>query len=309
MRTRPFLPLIAGLFLAQMVLIASSVKHDLGNPVAVDRASDSSVYVLSADRYIRRFDISGEQITLKGQFPVTGTPVDFTYSRSGQVESLFVCSINFGKGVISRYSTDGNLMKSWWLWHPCGGVDYDPDLQILYFGTTDTREIYRIDLKTDTSPESLSQLPQMQKMGPIALDSTGKVLYIGDIAGGVLFEFDIANRSVRTLISGLGAVAALYADPNSQALYIVDSVARTVLLTKLGPPPQGQQASTQAKSQKPTQKGKFANIPTQVVTHAPELRSPSGVVPLDNGRYLVSDYGANALFLVSANGKVSSRFP
>jgi hypothetical protein len=121
------------------------------------------------------------------------------------------------------------VMKTWWLWHPCGGVDYDPAGQVLYFGTTDTREIYRIDIKADSNPESLSQLPQMQKMGPIALDSAAKILYIGDIAGGVLFEFDLSNHSARTLISGLGTVAALYTDPNSRSLYIVDSVARTVL--------------------------------------------------------------------------------
>jgi hypothetical protein len=90
----------------------------------------------------------------------------------------------------------------------------------------------------------------------------------------------------------------------------VDSVARTVLLAKLGPPGSSQRRDlTRDKSRKPTQKGLSAKITTQVVTRAPELRSPSGIVPLDNGRYLVSDYGANALFLISAKGVVSSHFP
>ncbi len=288
--------LIIVFFFAQINIAGSSVQRELGQPIALERASDSIIYVLSADRNIRTFNVSGERLTLKGQFSITGSPIDFTYSRSGPIESIFVCSINIGKGVISRYSMDGKLMRSWWLWHPCGGVDYDPGQQVLYFGTTDTREIYRIDVRADTGPESLSQLPKMEKMGPVVLDRGGKSLYVGDIAGGFLFEFDIVSRSSRSLISGLGSVSALYTDPNSGSLYIVDSVARKVFVAE-------------PNSQKTPQKRGSANIPTRIITHAPELRSPSGIVPLDNGRFLVSDYGANALFIISAHGTLISRFP
>jgi hypothetical protein len=281
----------------------------LGNPVAVDRASDSLFYVLSADRNVRRFNISGERITLNAQFAVTGSPVDFTYSRSGEVESLFICSINFGKGVISRYSVDGKLMQSWWLWHPCGGIDYDPGRQAVYFGATDTREIYRIDIRADTTPQSLGELPAMEKMGPIALDSTGRTLFVGDISGGALFEFDIPSRSSRTVTTQFGTVAALYVDPTSRSLYIVDSVARTVFVATLDSlAPKRPTSSGRSSANRPITKSSV-KIAAQIVSRAPELRNPSGVIPIDNGRYLISDYGVNALFLVASDGKVSASFP
>jgi hypothetical protein len=303
------------LVLAQALLASSVARHNLGNPVAIDRASDSAIYVLSADREVRRFAVSGERIVPdpKGQFPVVGSPVDFTYSRFGQVESLFICSINLGKGVISRYSLEGKVIGSWWLWHPCGGLDYDPTEQILYFGTTDTREIYRIDIKSDRGPESLGLLPPMEKMGPVALDHTRKILYVGDISGGALFEFNLATRSSRTLTSEgahFGTIAALYVDLTSQSLCIVDGVAQTVLSTKLGSPsPSGQQTSTASRAVSRRQNTPPSGQQTHIIVHDPQLINPSGVVPLDRGRYLVSDYEANALFLVSADGKIVARFP
>jgi hypothetical protein len=292
-----------------MIFVARSVQRELGNPVAVDRASDSLVYVLSADRNVRRFYISGGRITLNAQFAVTGSPVDFTYSRSGEIESLFICSINLGKGMISRYSVDGKLMKSWWLWHPCGGIDYDPGQQAVYFGTTDTREIYRIGIHADATPQSLGQLPAMERMGPIALDSTGRTLFVGDISGGALFEFDIPSRSSRTVTTQFGTVAALYVDPRSRSLYIVDSVARTVLVAKLDSLVQKRPTSSgRSSANRPITKSSV-KIAAQIVSRAPELRNPSGVIPIENGHFLISDFEVNALFLISSDGKVGARFP
>lgn len=307
MRKTGAVRLIASLA-AGVLMLGASAKRNLGAPVAMDRAGDSTIYVLSADRNIRRFEISGQGFSQSGEFPVDGFPIDFTYSQSDQVESLFVCSTLAGKGAISRYATDGKLMGRWWLWHPCGGVDFDQNEHALYVGAADTGEIYRIDVRSQAGAVSIGELPHMEKMGPIALDAAGKKLYVGDVAGGVVFEFDILAKVGRKLIWGLGGVAGLYFDPRSQSLYIADTVAKSILVAKIGPASSPQRVvSNQAPSK--TRKQTSASLPTEVVVRDPAFRAPSGVLPVGEGRYAVSDYSANALFLVASDRTIASHFP
>jgi hypothetical protein len=142
-----------------------AIRPELVSPIAIDRISDTEFYILSSDGTVRRVRNSGGTFQQSSKFAIQGFPIDFTYSVSDQIASLFVCSTLAGKGVLSRYATDGSLMKRWWLWHTCGGVDFDPENHALYAATTDTHEIYRLDIRRGGDPEFVGELPGTGKIG------------------------------------------------------------------------------------------------------------------------------------------------
>jgi hypothetical protein len=282
------------------------MRPELSGPVAVDRISDSEFFVLSSDGSIRRLLNTGNNFQQVAKFSVQGFPIDFTYSVSEGVASVFVCSAIVDKGVISRYSTDGALMKHWWLWHTCGGLDFDPQEHMLYVASTDTNEIYRLDVRKDGQLESIGELPIAGKLGPIVVDSDRKLVYASDIAEGKVYEYDVAKRFSRVIAANLGSPVALFFDAKTKLLYVADATAKRILALTINRSRQGRQSSIL--TSRPT-KQSTSNLTVRVLLQSANLRSPSGVVPAGNGELVISDYGANRIFVVSSNGQVSFQYP
>lgn len=299
MHTNGLTALFVAVWLGTALPAGGGTRVDLGGPVAIDRASDTDFYVLSSDATVRRLRKSGNRFEQLGKFSIQGFPIDFTYSVSEQIPSLFVCSTLTGKGVISRYSTDGLLMNRWWLWHTCGGVDFDYKDHALYTAITDTSELYRIDIRKDTPPESVGELPREGKIGPIAVDAARKLVYVSDLSKGVVYEYDLVKRSTRTIATRLGSPVALYFDSETQLLYVADATAKRILSVSLtrGAPHQASKSAktTSAKVQGILQNGAFA--------------APSGIVRGPDGDLVISDYDADRVFVVSPSGEVRFRYP
>ncbi len=301
-------------FTSRILVIAALVslrasggeRPDLGGPVAIDRISDTEFYVLSSDGTVRKLRNSGETFQQVGEFTIQGFPIDFTYSVSDQTASLFVCSTLAGKGVVSRYAPDGSLMKRWWLWHTCGGLDFNPDDHTLYAATTDTNELYRLDVRSGGDPKSVAELPKTGKVGPIAVDSAHKLIYTSDISEGIVYEYDLVKRSSRIVASNLGSPVALYFDAGSNLLYVADATGKRVFSVPSNLRSQMRQGANQPPKMA-TSRPARAGI--RVIIQDNGLSSPSGVVRGANGDLLISDYGANRIFVLSATGQIKMRYP
>jgi DNA-binding beta-propeller fold protein YncE len=283
-----------------------AIRPELGSPVAIDRISDTEFYILSSDGTVRRLRNSGGTFQQSSKFSIQGFPIDFTYSVSDQIASLFVCSTLAGKGVLSRYATDGSLMKRWWLWHTCGGLDFDPENHALYAATTDTHEIYRLDIRKGGDPEVVGELPGTGKIGPIAVDSRRNLLYASDVSDGIVYEYNLTRRSSRAIASDLGSPVALYFDFQSQLLYVADATAKRILY--ISPSPASRIRQTAQQKSRGT-KSASPGVVVRILIKESGLDSPSGVVRGANGDLVVSDYAGNRIFVVSAIGQIKMRYP
>ncbi len=291
------------LFLARHSPANVGPRGDLGHPVAIDRASDSEFYVLSGDATIRRLRVSENGLEQDAEFSIQGFPIDFTYSVSEQVPSLFVCGTLSQKSVISRYSTDGVLLKRWWLWHTCGGIDFDYVDHALYIASSDTNEIYRLDISKNDGPKSIGELRVSGeiKIGPIAVDSTRGLIYASDLSMGIVYEYDPGKHATRVVASNLGLPVSLYCDSSNRLLYVADSAAKRILYLSLNP--------DESVSRQQAAKSGSTNAKITVVVEKGPLANPSGVVPAGPGLVAACDFLANKVFVLSLSGQVKFQYP
>lgn len=286
-----FAALSLALWVFASILGNAVTRPNLSGPIAIHRSSDTEFYVLSSDGSVRRLRNTGTGFKQSGEFSIQGFPVDFTYSVSDQVASLFVCSTQLGKSAISRYAVDGSVMQRWWLWHPCGGVDFDYSEQVLYVAGTDDNGLYRLDIRTNDQPQSVGELPSGH-IGPIVVVPGRKLIYVGNVSEGVVYEYDITTRKFRNIAANLGSPISLAYDPDNRLLYVVDGTRSRVLSLSLD-----------AAGVKPTKPQ------VRVILKDRELHYPTSVARDSKGDLIISDSYANRIFAVSIDGVVKFRYP
>jgi len=60
------------------------------------------------------------------------------------------------------------------------------------------------------------------KLGPLAFDEVGRNIYVGDVAAGAIYQYSMATKVSKVLISNLSTPTALSFYSESSRLYIAD---------------------------------------------------------------------------------------
>jgi hypothetical protein len=271
-----------------MVTVASPDR--LKKPTAVDKISSGDLYVLDSSGAVFRLAPSGTSLAVKSSFnlPSFSYPTDLVSARLFTKLTLLITTNNQNFGFVSQYSPDGKLEYTWTFRNGVAGLDVDYDSHIVYVASSNSPEIYQINLQpsTQTSPTFTGSVLGARQLGPLVMDMGKKLLFVADLISGQIFEFNIKTRKSRILANNLSSPQGLLLSADSTLLYIADGPRRKIYVMDL-------------------KRGKA--IP-QVFTAVPEFRNPSGLARLADGRLVVADDEAGSLFLLSKTGMLQSTF-
>ena len=217
--------------------------------------------------------------------PVTLTPADMAYSRAGGQESVLIAGSQMGRGIVARYALDGTELHTWTFRNICSGIDFDAASHAAYVATSDSNEIYRVDVQ-GTDSKFVARIPNATKLGPLAFDQVGGNIYVADVAAGAIYQYSMATKVSKVLVSNLSTPTALSFDSESSRLYIADPGRRAIF-------------TVDTRSNKP--------IMTEFLSGP--LKSPYGMALILSDRMAVADYGASSILVFSSKGALLFRFP
>ncbi len=258
------------------------------HPVMVDtNGPGTDLFVVDSSDTLHQLRISQNALQeySKASLPAELTPADMTWASDGGQESVLIAGTESGRGVVVSFSLQNKSVKTWNFRNICSGIDFVSRSHSAYVATSDSNEIYRLDLQA-AKPEYLTRIEDATKLGPVAFDETRQAIYVADVAAGRIYQYSIVSKTSKVLVTGLSAPTALVFDSGTNRLYVADPGLRAVL-------------TIDPTSTKPTATA-FASDP---------LRAPYGLTLISNGRVAVADYGANAMLIFSGKGEFLSRFP
>jgi DNA-binding beta-propeller fold protein YncE len=247
---------------------------------ALDGFPDRGYYILTSDGNVLRY-APGKQSKLQFQnqfsLPQKSIPFDITYSLYKQQESAIVTTwvdtIRFG--FIYRFAPDGTVLHYWTTRQRPAGIDYNEKDHSIYFVTSDSNEIYRIDLD-ESEAKYICDVPGAKLLGPLALDTAANVAYVGDIETGNIFAVDLVSHKTKEAWPAVGAPSAFRLDATNRVLYIADTARSKILAVSLKTP----------------------NQDPQIVFQSSKIHYPSGIAPWTGSSLLVTDYTAGAVFAI-----------
>jgi sugar lactone lactonase YvrE len=208
-----------------------------------------------------------------------------TYASSDGQESLLIAGTESGRGAVVRYSLDGRSLKTWSFRNICSGIDFVPKTHSAYIATSDSNEIYRLNLQ-GTEIAYVTRIENATKLGPMAFNEARQEIYVADVASGRIYQYSIAAKASKVLATGLSAPTALTFDPETRRLFIADPGRRGIF-------------SVDTRSSKPVA-AEFASN---------SLKAPYGMALISKSRVAVADYGANTVLVFSIKGELLFRFP
>jgi DNA-binding beta-propeller fold protein YncE len=280
------LALVLGLFTTVAQEVQNYSKFE--RPIMVDsNGPGSELFVLDTwgTLHVLRVTPTSLQESASVSLPAELIPSDMAYASFGGEESVLVAGTQSGGGIVARYGVTGKLLQTWAFRNVCSGIDFVASNHSAYVATSDSNEIYQLDLqKADIT--FVSRIPGASKLGPLAFDESKQKIYVADIAAGDIYEYALATKSSKVLIANLSAPTALSFDPDAALLYIADPGRRAIF-------------TVNPRSTKP--------VATQFVSSP--LKSPYGMALMSNDRLAVADYGANSIFVFSDHRKLLFRFP
>ena len=262
------------------------VKHE--RPVMMDsNGSGSELFVVDSAAVVHELHVTerGLEEHRAISLPAEFTAADMAYVSSSGQDSLLVAGAQSGQGVVLMYSLDGKQLKSWSLQNLCSGIDYGAASHSGYVATSDSNEIYRLDV-LGSEFTYVTKILEATKLGPLALDETHKQIYVADVASGRIYQYSLENRVAKVLVSGLSAPTALTFDPETRRLVIADPGRKAIL-----------RVDTNAKN------------PNASSFASDSLKAPYALALLSKGRIAVADYGAGAVVVFSSNGALLLHFP
>jgi len=260
----------------------------LEHPVMVDsNASGSELFVLDAAGTLHALQVGTNKLQESGTFAVSPelTPADMAYASWSGQEALLIAGMQAGHGVVMSYSLDGRALKTWELPNLCSGIDFSAKTHSAFVATSDSREIFRVDLQ-GTKSTFVARIADATKLGPLAFDEAHQMIYVADVASGRIYGYALATRTTSVLLTGLSAPTALSYDPDGRRLYVADPGRRAIYRVEMN-------------SAKPVA-AQFAASP---------LKAPYGMALISNNQLAVADYAGNSIAVFSGKGALLFRFP
>lgn len=267
---------------------AGADQMKLERPVMLDsNGPGSELFVLDASGSLHELRVTQNSLEEYGRIslPPELTAADMTYSLSGGQQSLLIAGVESGRGIVVRYSLDGRSLKTWSFRNICSGIDFGAATHLAYVATSDSNEIYRLDLQ-GTEITYVTRIANAAKLGPLAFDEARQEIYVADVASGRIYQYSIATKASKVLVTDLSAPNALAFDPEASRLFIADPGRRAIF-------------TVDTRSRKPVA-AEFASDP---------LKAPYGMTLISKGRVAVADYGANSVLVFSSKGGLLFRFP
>ena len=199
---------------------------------------------------------------------------------------------NRWSNIVAQLSLDGKLQHTWRFIHAVGGLDVDFDSHILYVASSGKPpEIYQVALQPSqyVDPKFIGEAVGAGRLGPLAfgVGKKEKKLYLADVEGGQIIEFDIAHGRSRVISRNFSTPEALLVSADGDLLYVADSSRARIYALDLQHP----------------------NLPPKPFPRIGGLRSPTGLARFEDGRIVVSDAFAGKPFVLSKTGILMSTFP
>jgi len=284
---RIFCPLLLGLAISlQAGAGADSLK--LARPVMMDsNGPGSDLFVLDASGTLHEFHAKRNALEEYRaiSLPAGFTASDMTYLISVSQEAILIAGTKATGGSVMLYSLEGKSLQTWSLRNICSGIDFGASTHIAYVATSDSNEIYRLDLSA-TKTALVTQIDDAGKLGPLAFDEARQEIYVADVAVGRVYKYSLATKTSNILVSNLSAPTALSFDPGSRRLYIADPGRRGVFTLDMR-----------------------SNRPALTQFASGQMQAPYGMALLSQNRVAVADYGANRVLVFSDQGALLFRFP
>ena len=281
-----------GLSLLMLSLATGAPAGDdharLEHPVMLDsNGPGSELFVLDASGSLHKLRLAQDKLEEFGGFslPAGFTAADMAYASLDGQESLLIAGTESDRGAVVRYSLDGQPLRTWRFRNICSGIDFGAATHSAYVATSDSNEIYRLDLR-GTGSEFVTRIAYATKLGTVAFDEVRREIYVADVASGRVYQYVIATKASKVLVTGLSAPTALAFDTEAARLFIADPGRRAIL-------------SVDTRSSKPVA-ADFASGP---------LKAPYGMTLLSKGRVAVADYGANRVLVFSKTQGLLFQYP
>jgi sugar lactone lactonase YvrE len=274
-----FLPLQAGPWLDQT---------EFERPIMMDsNGQGSELFVLDAGGTLHEFRVTDSSLEEYRSISLspTLTAADMSYAVAGGQESLLVAGTQKDRGIVARYALDGRQLQLWTFRVICSGIDFGSASHSAYVATSDSNEIYRVDLQ-GTESKLVARISTAMKLGPLAFDEAGQKVYVADVAAGAVYQYSLATKSAKVLALKLSTPTALSYDVDTGRLYIADPGRRAIF-------------TVDTRASKPIA-NEFVSSP---------LISPYGMALLSGDRVAVADYGARSIFVFSSKKGLLFRFP
>lgn len=274
-----FLPLQAGKWPEQA---------EFDRPIMMDsNAEGSELFVLDAGDTLHEFRVTGNSLEefRSISLPPSLTAADMSYLLAGGQESLVIAGTQNDRGIVARYALDGQQLQVWKFPNICSGIDVGSASHTAYVATSDSNEIYRVDLQ-GTQSAFVARISTAMKLGPLAFDEAGQRVFVADVAAGAIYQYSLARKSVKVLVTGLSTPNALSYYPDTRLLYVADPGRRAIFTadTRAGKP-----------------------VARELVSSP--LKSPYGMALLSGNRLAVADYGAQSVYVFSGKGALLFRYP
>lgn len=256
-------------------------------PVMMDsNGPGTELFVIDGSGTIHEFRVMANRLEEYGRLslPHQFMPSDMAFSSTGEA-SLLVAGTDSGSGVALGYSLSGKPPKTWRVRNICSGIDFSSKADAAYVATSDSNEVYRIDLRGN-GVTRIAQVDDAGKLGPLAFDETRQEIYVADVANGRIYQYSIPTKLATILVTGLSAPSALVFDPDTARLFVADPGRRGVY-------------TVDTRAAKPVA-AEFASN---------GLKAPFGLTLISGNRVAVADYGANSILVFSARGELLFRFP
>ncbi len=269
-------------------IAAGDDRAKLERPVMMDsNGPGSELFVLDASGILHKLRLVQDKLEEYGKFslPAGFTAADMAYASLDGQESMLIAGTESDRGEVVRYSLDGQPLRTWRFRNICSGIDYGAATHLAYVATSDSNEIYRLDLR-GTGSEYVTRIPYATKLGPVAFDEARQEIYVADVASGKVYQFVIAAKASKVLITDLSAPTALAFDAEAGRLLIADPGRRAILTV-----------NTRSSNPVATE---FASDP---------LKAPYGMTLISKGRVAVADYGANRVLVFSNTKGLLFQYP
>ena len=256
-------------------------------PIMMD-ANGGDVFVLDIAGTLHEFHAgnAGLEEFRQISLPATLTPADMSFALDNGEPNILIAGSQENRGIVMLYRLDGQSQRIWSFRNVCSGIDYSAHSHTAYVATSDSNEIYRIDVRKGMQSTFVARIPNATKLGPLAFDEANQTIYVADVAIGAIYQYSIATKMSKVLVSDLSAPTALSFDAGSGRLFVADPGRRAIV-------------TVDTRSDNPV---------TLEFVAAP-LKSPYAMALTSNDRLAVADYGSSSVIVFSNQGRLLFRFP